>query len=198
MNQIHSYKKKLNYKKIIIINLIIIFILVLIYFLFVGKNTNITSSHLTTSKPKVYSSLDSNISLSLLKSYNFIQENSNDYDLKLTSKDNTRICVKKHLVNNEANLSLYDIAEKDKLFYVKNFEKSANISNISEFNYSSSKGYTYSFHYLSNDKKTAYYLQTFWIEYNQNYYSIDIEFPLENLQEKSSLINGLINSITIK
>ena len=57
--------------------------------------------------------------------------------------------------------------------------------------------YTYSFHYLDSQTNTGYYLQTIWIENNNKYYILDVEFPVKTLNENSKIINDILNSIVI-
>ena len=95
------------------------------------------------------------------------------------------------------NISFSELVEADLKSYVSQFENSSNISNVSEFDRGGKPAYTYSLHYLDTNTKTAFYIQTIWIEHNNKYYIIDIEFPLNSLNENSKIINEVLNSIVI-
>lgn len=198
MNQIFEFRKELNIKKIIIVVLIIFVIIgAILWNVFspseesdsVKTKNEITDSEFF-SKNKIFS-------LTLSNSYNFIQfDPSPNYILELRNENNLNIFVTEE--NSLQNLTLAELADADLKSFVAKFENSSNISNISEFDKGGKPAYTYSLHYLDTNTKTAFYLQTIWIEYNNKYYIIDIEFPLNLLNEYSKIINEVLNSIVIK
>lgn len=197
MNQIFEFRKELNIKKILIVLLIIFIIAGLILWkVFSPSEESLsvkTKNEVTESK---FYSKNKNFSLTLSNSYNFIQfDPVQNHILELRNENNLNIFVaEENLIH---NLTLSELAEADLKSYVAQFENSSNISNVSEFDRGGKPAYTYSLHYLDSNTKTAYYLQTIWIEYNDKYYIIDIEFPLSSLNENSKIVNDVLNSIVI-
>ena len=197
MNQIFEFRKELNIKKILIVLLIIFIIAGLILWkVFSPSEESLsvkTKNEVTESK---FYSKNKNFSLTLSNSYNFIQfDPAQNHILELRNENNLNIFVAEE--NLIQNLTLSELAEADLKSYVAQFENSSNISNVSEFDRGGKPAYTYSLHYLDSNTKTAYYLQTIWIEYNDKYYIIDIEFPLSSLNENSKIVNDVLNSIVI-
>ena len=197
MNEIFSFRKELNIKKIIIVILIIILILgVIIWKSFSpSKKNNSVQEKISSTETNFYSR-NKEISLKVSNSYDFTQITPNsNYILELRNKHNLNIFITKE--NLLPNITLSDLVEADLKSYVSKFKNSSNISNVSEVDRGEKKAYTYSLHYLDANTKTAFYLQTIWIEHNSEYYIIDIEFPLNTLNENSKIINDVLNSIII-
>ncbi len=197
MNEIFEFRKELNIKKILIIALIIFVIMGAI--LWKAFSPSEESPHIKIkseiSESKFYSQ-NKIFSLTLSNSYNFIQyEPVSNYILELRNENNLNIFVSEEDLLQ--NLTLSELVNADLKSYVAKFENSSNISNISEIDRGGKPAYTYSLHYLDTNTKTAYYLQTIWLEYNDKYYIIDIEFPLNSLNENSKIINDVLNSIVI-
>lgn len=197
MNEIFEFRKELNIKKILIALLIIFIIAGLILWKVFSpseKSSAITIKDEVT-ESKFYSK-NKNFSLTLSSSYNFTQhESTTNYILELRNENNLNIFVAEE--NLLQNISFSELVESDLKSYVSQFENSSNISNVSEFDRGGKPAYTYSLHYLDTNTKTAFYIQTIWIEHNNKYYIIDIEFPLNSLNENSKIINEVLNSIVI-
>ena len=197
MNEIFEFRKELNIKKILIALLIIFIIAGLILWKVFSpseKSSSITIKDEVT-ESKFYSK-NKNFSLTLSSSYNFTQhESTTNYILELRNENNLNIFVAEE--NLLQNISFSELVEADLKSYVSQFENSSNISNVSEFDRGGKPAYTYSLHYLDTNTKTAFYIQTIWIEHNNKYYIIDIEFPLNSLNENSKIINEVLNSIVI-
>lgn len=197
MNEIFEFRKELNIKKILIVLLIILIITGLILWKVFSPSEESPSVKIEdeTTESKFYSK-NKDFSLTLSNSYNFIQfDPAQNHILELRNENNLNIFVAEE--NLLQNLTLAELATADLKSYVAQFEKSSDISNVSEFDRGGKPAYTYSLHYLDSNTKTAYYLQTIWIEYNDKYYIIDIEFPLNSLNENSKIINDVLNSIVI-
>ncbi len=202
MHEIFEFRKKLNIKKIIIAILIFLIILAIILLkLFIPKEIPEASSNnipLSTSynKETTFYGNNKKISLTLSNDYNFVQyKPKNDYILELRNIDNLGIFIsEKDLILDKP---LSEIVQADFNAYVSQFSNSTNVSNISEFDRGGFPAYTYSFHYLDSQTRTGYYLQTIWIENNNKYYIIDVEFPANTLTENSKIINDILNSIII-
>ena len=194
MNQIFEFRKKINVKKLAIVILIAIALILGIIF---------TASHISkkeeekieAEKPnKTFYSDDKSISLDFLKTYEFTQYAPKDgYLMELRTSKNLNIFVSKNTIL--PGKTLYDIASADLKTYINEFTNYSNISELNEFDYNENKGYTYSLHYLNS--KTPYYLQVIWIETANAYYTLDIEFPLEDLNNYTNVINDTINSFVI-
>ena len=194
MNQIFEFRKELNIKKLVIV--IIVAIAIILGIIFAASHISKKEEEkIEAEKPnKTFYSADKSISLDFLKTYEFKQYNpQKGYLIELRTPNNLNIFVaKKDLLSGK---SLYDIASADLKTYINEFTNYSNISELNEFDYNENKAYTYSLHYLSS--KTPYYLQTIWIETANAYYTLDIEFPLDDLNNYTNIINDTINSFKI-
>ena len=71
------------------------------------------------------------------------------------------------------------------------------MSELREFKKDDKSIYTYSLDYLDSQIKTAFYLQVIWFETENGYYIIDIEFPLDDLDNYKNIINETIDNFKI-
>lgn len=201
MNEIFSFRKELNIKKIIILILIIPLIIgIVIWKLSPSIEEKVEQKiekKIEDENPNtIFYSENKNISLELSKTYNFTQYfPTNNYQLELRNENNLNIFISEE--KKLENQVLSEIVSADQAAYISNFDKYSNLSSVSEFDRNGNLAYTYCFHYLDSKTKTAYYLQTIWLETNENYYILDIEFPLDTLSENSKIINEILNSLTI-
>lgn len=194
MNELFEFHKELNLKKILIVIAILSIIIFLI--IFVPKTgKEIKEKQIENAKPNsTFSSTDNSINIELSKKYEFTEYiPAQDYILELRSSNKTNIFVsKKSLYENK---TLESVVSADKNSYISKFKSYSNLSNITELVVNGFPAYTYSFHYLN--KKSAYYLQIFWIETESGYYVIDVEFPLNSLNDNHVIINDLVNNFKI-
>ena len=197
MHEIFSFRKELNIKKIIIISIISVIVLgLLIWILLPPAKETIEKTEEKDNPNAVFYSQDKTITLELPKTYNFTQYiPTNNYIFELRNTDNLNIFISE--VSKIQNKELADVISADQSSYISQFNKYSNLSNVSEFDLGGLKAYSYSFHYLDSKTKIAYYLQTIWLQKNDNYYILDIEFPLDSLSENSKIINDVLNSIII-
>ena len=197
MHEIFSFRKELNIKKIIIISIISVIVLgLLIWILLSPAKETIEKIEEKDNPNAVFYSQDKTITLELPKTYNFTQYiPTNNYIFELRNTDNLNIFISE--VSKIQNKELADVISADQSSYISQFNKYSNLSNVSEFDLGGLKAYSYSFHYLDSKTKIAYYLQTIWLQKNDNYYILDIEFPLDSLSENSKIINDVLNSIII-
>ena len=197
MHEIFSFRKKLNIKKIIIISFIIVISIGLLIYLLLPKTKETIEKIEEKDNPNsIFYNDNKTISLEIPKTYNFAQYSpTNNYIFELRNNNNLNVFISE--VKKIQNKELSEVIVADQTAYIAQFDKYSNLSNISNFHYNGSKAYSYSFHYLDSKTKTAYYLQTFWIEKNDNYYILDIEFPLDTLSENSKAINDILNSLII-
>ncbi len=194
MNELFEFHKELNLKKILIVIAILLIIIFLIIFIpKTGKE--IKEKQIENAKPNsTFSSTDNSINIELSKKYEFTEYiPAQDYILELRSSNKTNVFVsKKSLYENK---TLESVVSADKNSYISKFKSYSNLSNITELVVNGFPAYTYSFHYLN--KKSAYYLQIFWIETESGYYVIDVEFPLNSLNDNHVIINDLVNNFKI-
>lgn len=194
MNEIFEFRKELNTKKIILVAVLILVIILGTIFLF-SHFSRKREEKIEAEKPtKTFYDENKTISLEFAKTYSFSQyKASNNYLMELRTDNNLNIFVSKNdLIENR---NLIDIASNDINTYISEFKSSSNISEISEFEFNNKTAYTYSLHYLNS--KTPFYLQVIWIEAENCYYTLDVEFPLDNLSDYSNIINDIINSFVI-
>lgn len=194
MNELFEFHKELNFKKIlIVVAFLLIFIFLIIFIPKTGKE--IKEKHIENANPNsTFSSKDNSINIELSKQYGFLEYTpAQDYILELRSNNKTNLFVsKKPLYENK---TLENVVSADKTSYIAKFKSYSNLSNITELAISGFPAYTYSFHYLN--KKTAYYLQIIWVETDTCYYVIDVEFPLDSLNDNHVIINNLVNKFKI-
>ena len=80
--------------------------------------------------------------------------------------------------------------------YTKNFQKISNVSEISSISVNKDlESYIYSFDYLENGQK--FNLKIIWIETENGYYVIDINFPSNLSDNFSNLIKEITSSFTL-
>lgn len=194
MNQIFEFRKQLNIKKIILFVFIVLIAVICTIFtisLFSGKQ----QEKIESEKPNTtFYDKAKTISLDFKKTYGFIQYNpSENYLMELRTENNLNIFIsKKDII---ASKNLHEIVSSDIKTYINEFQTHSNISEITEFDYNGNKAYTYSLHYLNSKK--PYYLQVIWVETPSCYYTLDIEFPLDDLNNYTNIINDTINSFMI-
>ena len=120
---------------------------------------------------------------------------TDDYLLELRSDNNFNIFLShRNLIENR---SLDEVASADLHSYTEEYTNYSNLSQVTEFNIKDYKGYTYSFHYLDSSTNTAFYLQVVWLETEKGYYIFDVEFPLDNLNNYTNIINDIINTFKL-
>ena len=200
MNEIFDFHKQLNIKKVLFVLIIVTFLIIII--LEVTKNTNKSVSEnkiIADNNPNsIFYDKNKSISIELSKKYELKQYDSNsNYLIELRSPDNVNIFVsQKSLINNR---NLIDITSADKEVYLKEFKNYSNISDIIQTTATNNFPVcTYSFNYLQNKTRTAYYLQVIWIQTSSCYYIIDIEFPTEHLPIYSNIVSETLSAFTLE
>ena len=197
MNEIFSFRKELNIKKILIVVAIAAVITFLVFHIIFSSFNNKNENIIENENPiATFSSTDNRFSIEFPKEYGFVSYSpSGDKLLELRNDKNLNIFVSsKDLISNK---SLSDIVSADITSYLEEFSNSSNISGITEFVHNEKPAFTYSFHYLDFSSKTTYYLQVMWLEYENNYYIIDVEFPLNDLYDNTSIINDILNNFKV-
>lgn len=197
MNELFQFRKELNIKKIIIAIIIVLFCIVitceLISHWINAKNEELKEEQ---NPNTIFYDKNKTISIELSKQYQFTQYHSSDnYLIELRSPNELNIFISsRNLIENR---SLSAIATADLRSYIENFNGYSNLSDLKEFNIGDKIAYTYSFHYLDSVTKTPFYLQVIWVEYENQYYIFDIEFPLDKLNNYTNIINETTNSFAI-
>ena len=197
MNEIFSFRKELNTKKIVIVVIISALITFLVFHIIFSFFNN-SKQNIIDSENKISTFSDPNnlFSIEFPKEYGFVSfKPTGSRLLELRNDKNLNIFISsKNLINNKP---LSDIISADITSYLESFSNCSNISGITEFSHNEKPAFTYSFHYLDLKTKTTYYLQVLWLEYENNYYIIDVEFPLDDLYDNTSIINDILNNFKV-
>lgn len=201
-NKFYWEPQHLNMKKVIGIVVIILIVILGSIFGILSKIRKIEKKEETQNynkntiinKTSIFYSNDNSISVELLNSYN-LKKFDSDYLLELRSDDNLNIFIDSQPAIENKTLS--DIINKEKENYISNFENSSNISEIKEISINDNQIYTYSFHYLDTSLNATFYLQVMWLQINDKYYIIDIEFPLDKLTFFTNVATSILYSFKI-
>lgn len=199
MNEIFNFHKQLNIAKVATVVFFAIIIISLAVIFFIPKNETPNKKLNTTenvkNENKPFEDKNQLISLTLDKSYGLVQyDSTQDYILELRSDNDLNIFIEKEKIIPDR--ILYNIVNKDKEIYIKEFSTTSNISDIREVSFTNGfKGYTYCFHYQDSKTKKPYYLQIIWAQGIDNYFVISIDFPLDKLTTFSGIINEIISKI---
>lgn len=204
MNEIFNFRRQLNIAKVLVVAASFIIIIIIAFVFFTPNNNNekplLTNTINKTHENKIsdFKSKNNEIILSLNNSYGLSQFDSiQDYILELRSEDNLNIFIEKK--NLSTDTILYNLVNKDKEIYIKEFNSISNISDIREITMADGTiGYTYGFHYLDNQMKKPFYLQIIWIQKDSNYYILSAEFPLDKLDTYSKIINEITTNLKFK
>jgi len=199
MNEIFSFRKELNIKKIIVVISVLI-VLILTYILIAHINTSQKKQQEIKNEQEnpnsTFYSENHLVSVTLPKTYGLSQyAPRNNYLIELRSKKNLNIFISYE--NLLENRTLSEIASADIKSYIETFSNYSNLSEAKSFNVGEKQAYTYSFHYPDSKTKTTYYLQVIWLQTATGYFIFDIEFPLNDLNNYTSLIDQVLNSLTL-
>lgn len=197
MEYLFEFRNRLNLKKVFITIAIIILIILLIFFAFKSKKGPDIKKVKSENEKSLFTSTDNSMSLEFSSKYELAPyKSTGDYILELRSSKNVDIFVsRKDLVERK---SLYNLVSTDRTSYINGFSNQSNLSEMAELNINGFPSYTYSFNYVdTTDGNVSYYLQIFWIQTDKGYYIIDVEFPLDLLNENSNIINELAESFKV-
>lgn len=190
--------EKLNIKKVIIAVLIgILLIVSIVVFVIsrVGANKNnnkenLDNNNIVKKEPEsntiIFTDIDNTISIELDKKYNLVQSHNSEYLIKVSSDDNLDIYISKLEGFNEKEL--YSVARADRLSYLESYNSYSNLSDLKELSVNGNQAFTYSFHYLDENLKKAFYIQVVLLKTNDTIYVFDIDFPLDNLNFYTNLL----------
>lgn len=197
MYEFSSYRK-LNIKKVIIAILIAILLVVSITVFIISKtgdnsveNSNIVnSSDQTESKTEVFKDIEETVSIEIPKKYKLTQSHNNEYLIKLSSDDNLYVYVSK--MEKMENRPLSSVARADRLAYLEEYNAYSNLSDLKELNVNGNPAYIYSFHYLDENLRKAFYIQVVLVELEDAIYVFDIDFPLDDLSLYTNLVTEVL------
>ncbi len=197
MNEIFEYRKKLNIKKIALAIILILFIVIMILDLVSEMTNKKEPINVDSQNPNaIFYDNNNTISIELSKQYELSRyKPSGDYLIELRSPSNLNIFISHQ--DFIENRTLSSIVSSDLRSYIEEYTSYSNLSDVTEFTVKDKTAYTYSFHYLDSKTNTPYYLQVVWLESENGYYIFDIEFPLENLNNYTKIVNETLEAFTI-
>ncbi|MBR3512455.1 MAG: hypothetical protein IKN74_05845 [Clostridia bacterium] len=204
-NNYYEPRKKFNITKLLILIAIILLIIGIVVFSKNGKSENVTntgpsSSQSEPSSPSsafAYFSDDSgSVSIELKSLYNLKKLSpTNNHLLELRSEENLSIYVSKLPASEEDNFA--EIVNNDKENFKTKVQFFSNVSELKELKIGSIPAYIYSLQYLDVESKAVYYLQVVWLYKGDSYYVIDIEYPLDNESNFSSVLTETLKTLNI-
>ena len=196
--------RKLNMKKVIIAILIAILLVVsIIVFVIskIGSHENEIKENSTGQKAQiettttVFTDNANKISVELDKKYNLVQAQNNEYLIKLSSEEDLDIYISK--LDGFEDRELYSVARADKLSYLESYNTYSNLSDLKELNVNGNQAYTYSFHYLDENMKKAFYIQVVLLKVNNVIYVFDVDFPLDELNFYTNIFTETLASFKV-
>ena len=197
MYEFSSYRK-LNIKKVIIASLIAILLIVSVTVFIISKTGNhsvensniVNSSEGAESKTEVFKDIDETVSIEIPKKYKLTQSHNSEYLIKLSSDDNLYVYVSK--MEKMENRPLSSVARADRLAYLEEYNAYSNLSDLKELNVNGNPAYIYSFHYLDENLRKAFYIQVVLMELDDAIYVFDVDFPLDDLSLYTNLVTEVL------
>ena len=197
MYEFSSYRK-LNIKKVIIASLIAILLIVSVTVFIISKTGNhsvensniVNSSEGAESKTEVFKDIDETVSIEIPKKYKLTQSHNSEYLIKLSSDDNLYVYVSK--MEKMENRPLSSVARADRLSYLEEYNAYSNLSELKELNVNGNPAYIYSFHYLDENLRKAFYIQVVLMELDDAIYVFDVDFPLDDLSLYTNLVTEVL------
>lgn len=196
--------EKLNIKKVVIAVLIGILLIVSIIVFVISKvgahkneiqeDANKQSEQIQ-SNTTIFTDLANTISIELDKKYNFVQAQNNEYLIKLSSDEDTDIYISK--LEGLEDKELYSVARADKLAYLESYNAYSNLSELKELNVNGNQAFTYSFHYLDENLKKAFYIQVVIMKVNDEIYVFDVDFPLDQVDYYTNLLLETLSNFKV-
>lgn len=181
-----SNYKKLNIKKVIMVVLIALLLIVSITVFCISRkmekndtNEDNVVPENVDSKTEVFYDINNTVSIEIPKKYELKQTHNSEYLIKLSSDNNMDIYLSK--IDKIENRPLSSIARADKISYLEDYNAYSNLSDLKELNVNGNLAYTYSFHYLDENLRKAFYIQVVLLELEDGIYIFDIDFPLDDL-----------------
>ena len=198
MYDFYEEPRHLNMKKVIGISIVLVVLLIGLIIWIAQKISapKVTPNLETTPTSTVFYSQDHSASIELSNHFNLEPRDSDlGYFIELHSENNLNIFVAKETML--PNQELASIVEADKIAYLDNFESHSNLSDTKQLSVNDHLAYTYSFHYLDKSLNQAFYLQTTWLQINDDLYVFDIEFPLDDLAFNTNITSSVLSSFQV-
>lgn len=176
---------KLNIKKVVIAISILVLLIVSITVFVISRITKKEVDDNTTNKSKevsttaIFTDVENTISVEIPKKYNLEQLYNSEYLIKLSSTENLNIYISKMEKIEGRDLAV--IARADKLAYLESYNSYSNVSDLKELEVNGNRAFAYSFHYLDENLKKAFYIQVILLEIGEEIYIFDVDFPLDDL-----------------
>ena len=149
------------------------------------------SIRLTTTYKDIKSS-DNTFTLKVNSDYDIKKASLENYVLNLYTDDGFFLYVSSI---EKYNFDLTRIIESDRKSFIQGFENYTDLTDIIEKTYNNLSGYSYSLHFIKDEKNCILY--EFVTIINNKIYFFDIEYPEENSEIYSTLIEELLNSISL-
>lgn len=193
--------RKLNMKKVIIVILIILLLIISITVFIISRNikkpiekeeVNNETNLNNQSNVETFYSIDNLISIEVPKKYELTSVQNSEYLIKLTSEYNMNIYISK--MDKEESRPLSSIARADQLAYTEEYNAISNLSKIKELSVNDRPAYTYSFHYLDENLKQAFFLQVVLLQIDNEVYVFDMDFPLNDLTLYTNLVKEVLEN----
>lgn len=192
--------EKLNIKKVVIAVLIGILLIVSIIVFAISRigakkikeesNNEAVNTVVQEDNKSIFTDIEGTVSIELDKKYNLVQSHNSEYLIKVSSDEDVDIYISK--LEGFESRELSSIARADKLAYLESYNRYSNSSDLKELNVNGNQAFTYSFHYLDENLKKAFYIQVVLLKVQDRIYVFDIDFPLDDLNFYTNLLSDTL------
>ena len=191
--------KQINRSKIVTATAIAFLALILIFSYIITHpkpkiNEPKTPEYTENNPSSVFYDKDKTVQIELSNIYGFAQykPKNENHLIELRTNNDVNIYISK--IDKVDGKNLLSVANADKKAFTESFSKTSNISGVKETTTNGKVFATYSFHYLDEAYKKAFYIQVGILEYSNCFYIIDIEFPQDNIASYANLVKDAISS----
>ena len=192
--------EKLNVKKVVIAVLIGILLIISIIVFAISRigarkikeegNNEAVNTVVQEDNKSIFTDIEGTVSIELDKKYNLVQSHNSEYLIKVSSDEDVDIYISK--LEGFEGRELSSIARADKLAYLESYNSYSNPSDLKELNVNGNQAFTYSFHYLDENLKKAFYIQVVLLKVQDRIYVFDIDFPLDDLNFYTNLLSDTL------
>lgn len=190
--EVVSFKKKINWTKVVIV-LIIFIILIGVGLFFLLKEDYDSVPLLPVSTTTYFVDRTNSIGFTLPKKYNLSLSTTDPNRVLEISSSDLFIFVSFEGIFGGGD-SMSELILKDRDNYIRAYENASNVSDLKEEVVNDIKMYYYTFNY--DNSGVNYVLETLWVEGKEGYYIIDTTYKTEKQEKFISLHEDLINSIS--
>ncbi len=187
-----------KYKTVTAIGIGILVLIMIISYIVTHPNVNKgvpkTAEYTENNPSSVFYDKNQTIKIEISNIYGFAQytPRNETHLLELRTNNDVNIYVSK--IEKVEGKNLLSVANADKKTFTSSFPKTSNISDVKEVTIDGKTFATYSFHYLDEPYKKAFYIQVGVIEKSNYFYIIDVEFPQDNISSYANLVKDAISS----